>query len=265
LIHVLSYGAGVQSKAILYMSAMGIITPKPDLVVFADPGWESEGTYNDLQNVMQDMKRFGIEIVVTRKSSIKDDIYAGKYKNKQFVSLPFFTMNSKGEKGMVRRQCTKEYKIDPVHKAIRTFLGYEPRKVVKHEVSLWLGISMDEIQRMKPSRVKWITHRFPLIEKEMTRLDCLNFMEKNGIERPPKSSCIGCPFHDDWTWRDMKINRPDEFRDAVEIDKEIRTLPRFKGQAFLHRSCIPLDEINFQENQMEFDFFINECEGHCGL
>ena len=264
-VHVLSYGAGVQSKAILYMAAMGIITPKPDLVVFADPGWESEGTYQDLRQVMQDMKRFGIEIMVTAKGNIREDIYNGKHHNKRFVSLPFFTLNQKGEKGMVRRQCTKEYKIEPVHKAIRAFLGYRPRQIIKQDVRLWLGISMDEIQRMKPSRAKWITHRFPLIEKEMTRLDCMNFMERNQIELPPKSSCIGCPFHDDYTWRDMKLNRPNEWAEALQMDDEIRQLPRFKGQAFLHRSCVPLSEVDFQENQMEFDFFINECEGHCGL
>jgi hypothetical protein len=247
------------------MVANGLITPKPDLIVFSDPGWESKETYDDLKQTMNDMKSHGIEIVVTSKGNIRDDIYNGVNQNKRFVSLPFFTLNQKGEKGMVRRQCTKEYKIEPVHKAIREFLGYKPRQRVKHQVTLWLGISTDEIQRMKPSRTKWMTHRFPLIEKEISRLDCLNYMERNDIVRPPKSSCIGCPFHDDYTWRDMKMNRPDEFLEAVRMDNEIRKLPRFKGQLYLHRSCVPLDEVDFQENQLEFDYFINECEGHCGL
>lgn len=142
-IHVLSYGGGVQSKAILYMAAMGIITPKPDLIVFADPGWESKKTYEDIQNVMYDMKSFGIEILITQKGNIKNDILNGKYNDKRFVSLPFFTLDKQGNKGMVRRQCTKEYKIEPVHKAIRKFLGYEPRRIIKEKVFLWLGISID--------------------------------------------------------------------------------------------------------------------------
>lgn len=63
----------------------------------------------------------------------------------------------------------------------------------------------------------------------------------------------------------MKINHPDEFADAVLLDHEIRQMPKFRGQAFLHRSCKPLDEIDFNLDQLELDLFINECEGHCGL
>lgn len=66
-------------------------------------------------------------------------------------------------------------------------------------------------------------------------------------------------------WLDMKKNDLNSWNDAILIDKEIRKLPRFIGQAFLHRSCKPLDEVDFGENQMEINDFINECSGHCGV
>ena len=35
-----------------------------------------------------------------------------------------------------------------------------------------------------------------------------------------------CPFHDDKYWHFMKTKRPEEFADAVELDKEIRDISR---------------------------------------
>ncbi|WP_280522397.1 hypothetical protein [Planomicrobium okeanokoites] len=42
-------------------------------------------------------------------------------------------------------------------------------------------------------------------------------------------------------------------------------MPKLVGQVFLHRSCLPLDEVDLNERQMDFDDFINECEGFCGI
>jgi hypothetical protein len=59
-----------------------------------------------------------------------------------------------------------------------------------------------------------------------------------------KSACIGCPYHGNRQWRDLRDNRPEEWADAVAFDEAIRKggargLP-LDGQAFLHRSRLPL-------------------------
>ena len=41
-------------------------------------------------------------------------------------------------------------------------------------VELWLGISTDETIRMKNSRDRWIANRYPPIEADMSRRDCLD-------------------------------------------------------------------------------------------
>ena len=51
--------------------------------------------------------------------------------------------------------------------------------------------------RMKPARDKYILNRHPLIEANMSRQDCINYLNKNKIPLPEKSACIICPFHDD--------------------------------------------------------------------
>lgn len=295
-INVLSFGAGVQSTAMLLMACLGEIE-KPDHVVFSDTGWEPESVYNHLQWCSDFAKNYGIKIDIVNNGNIRDDILNGKATGKEFVALPFFTkgvypiyglMDEKDKdqleiiefeqpnekkivgyeekKGMVRRQCTSEYKIRPVTKACRSYASLKPKQRSKNIIiNKWMGISTDEIQRVKPAYEKYIKHVYPLIDLNMSRADCLKWIADKGFPIPPKSSCIGCPFHNDSMWLDMKLNDKKSWDDAVLMDKEIRLLPRFNGSAFLHRSCKPLDEVDFNENQMTIDDFINECTGNCGV
>src|SRR3546814_2344577 len=96
---------------------------------------------------------------------------------------------------------------------------------------------------MKMSVEPWQVNRFPLVEMGMTRRDCLRWLERNGYPAPPKSSCIGCPYHSDSLWRQMREEDPDAWDDAVVIDRMIRTgFRNLRDEVFLHRSCLPLDE-----------------------
>jgi hypothetical protein len=129
-----------------------------------------------------------------------------------------------------------------------------------------IGISTDEALRMKPSREAWKQHRWPLVELGMSRNDCLRWMERKGYSLPPKSSCIGCPFHSDHEWRAIKAD-PEAWADAVEVDAAIRSQPGIKGQQFMHRSCVPLAEVDLSTaaDHGQIDMFNNECEGMCGV
>jgi hypothetical protein len=129
-----------------------------------------------------------------------------------------------------------------------------------------IGISTDEAMRMKPSQEAWKVHRWPLIEKGMSRSDCLAWIERKGYPLPPKSSCIGCPFHNDHEWRSIKAD-PEAWADALEVDAAIRQQPGMRGQQFMHRSCKPLSEVDLStaEDHGQVDMFNNECEGMCGV
>lgn len=135
-------------------------------------------------------------------------------------------------------------------------------------VEQWIGISTDEIIRAKPSFEAWQIKRFPLIEKRMSRADCLAWLARHDYPMPPKSACIGCPFHDDARWRQMRDHDPDAWFDAVEIDRSIRTgLRGIRGEVFLHRSAVPLDEADLSTlaDHGQLDLWGNECEGMCGV
>ena len=117
--------------------------------------------------------------------------------------------------------------------------------------------------RMKPSRFWWQKNVWPLIDKKMSREDCLKWYEGKGFKVPVKSACIGCPFHDDNFWIDMRDNRPKEFASAVEFDKKMR-MHNPKVKNFVHRQCVPLDEVKFKNDDGP-DLFNQECEGLCGV
>lgn len=134
----------------------------------------------------------------------------------------------------------------------------------------WIGISLDEIQRMKPSRVPYLRSRWPLIEQETNRHDCLRWMEEKGYPQPPRSACVYCPFHNDHEWRRLKEEEPDEFAAAVKFERDLQTIKaqssNFKTTPFLHRSLVPLDQVDFstEEDRGQLSLFGEECEGMCG-
>ena len=261
-IRILSLGAGVQSSTMALMADEGSFGVKPDAAVFADTGWEPDSVLKHLEWLK---KQLSYPVHICKKGNLNEDILkALRPGGNQFASAPFYTLNEDGKKGMGRRQCTREYKITPIAKKIREIMGYKPRQKMKKDqwVEVWIGISTDEILRIKPSRFWWQKNRWPLMEKNMSRKDCLEWYNKKDYKKPVKSACIGCPFHDDAFWVDMKNNRPDEFKAAVEFDKEMRRHnPKVKN--FVHRKCVPLDEVEFKEE--EPNLFNMECEGMCGI
>ena len=120
---------------------------------------------------------------------------------------------------------------------------------------------------MKPSRRSWIESRWPLIEKGMSRADCAEWLGPDLT--PQKSACVFCPFHDDRTWAEMRLNAPDVFAEAVEFDTDIRQgkLGGVRADAYLHSSLTPLAEVDFGNDttdQLNLQFG-NECEGMCGV
>lgn len=258
MIRVLSLGAGVQSSTLALMIARGDLPPV-DCAIFSDTGWEPKAVYEWL-NWLETQLPYPVHRVSI--GNIRSDTVAKTNSTGQrFASIPWYTLSDKGKEGMGRRQCTAEYKLRPLQRKVVELLG---GKRPKGGCEMLIGISMDEAWRMKPSRVQYIKNSFPLIDLGMTRQQCLRWMEERQYPQPPKSSCIGCPFHSDAQWRALT---PEEFADAVEVDRAIRNQPGMRHQQFMHASRKPLDEVDFStaEERGQLNLFLNECEGMCGV
>jgi hypothetical protein len=261
-IRVISLGAGVQSSTMALMAARGELGPMPDAAIFADTGWEPKNVYNWLQWLQQQLP---FPVYHVTAGNLRDHLIAKSNSTGQrFSSVPFFMRLPNGKEAMGRRQCTAEYKLRPIQRKVVEMMG---GKRPKGGAEVWVGISTDEVIRMKDSRVQYITNRWPLIEARLSRADCLRWFEKNNLPKPPKSSCIGCPFHSDAQWRQLRDEDPQAWADAVEVDRAIREQVKGKGEQFMHRSCKPLDRVDLRTDAEigQADMFNNECEGMCGV
>ena len=266
MLRVLSLGAGVQSTVMALMVESGEL-PMVDCAIFADTGWEPKEVYEHL-----DWLESKLSFPVHRVSigNIREDHLNGlNTTGQRFASMPMYTESG----GMVRRQCTLEYKINPIKKKIRTLLGVKKGERVPKGtcVTQLIGISTDEATRMRPARDKWIQNIWPLIDKGMSRSHCLSwFKERHPGRVLAKSACVGCPYHNDMMWRDMKMNDPASFKDAALFDRLIRDkgskFAKMKEQQYLHRTRQPLDQVDFRnlEDMGQLNMFENECEGMCG-
>lgn len=266
---VISLGGGVQSSVMALMAADGLIKPMPDFAIFADTGWEPAGVYRHL-DWLETQLPFPVRRI--QKGNIRDDILAGTNSTGQpFSSIPAFVRSKSGKSGLAKRQCTREYKLTPIETELRDLLGMGYREAVPKGVfvELWIGISRDEIIRMKESRQRWITNYWPLIELlKMTRADCQRwFAERYPGRTLPRSACIGCPYHTDAEWAAMKRFDQESWDDAVFVDAALRAsgrAERFGGEMYLHGSLRPLDEVALAPSS-QMQLFGDECEGLCGV
>lgn len=265
-IRVLSLGAGVQSTTVLRMCLAGEIEPIQH-AIFADTGWEPKAVYEHLAKIRKEAEAQDVEVHVVSHGNLRDDALTP---GKRYASIPFHLVKEDGEHAMARRQCTSEYKLKPLKQKQRELAGLKPgERCQEHRITTLIGISWDETQRMKDPLFPWIQNEFPLVDRRLTRHDCLEWNEKHGFDLPPRSSCIGCPFHNDAEWRAIK-DSPEDWAEAVAFDNAIRTsaVPvNLTAKPYLHRSRQPLEEVDLRtvEEKGQGNLFEMECEGMCGL
>ncbi len=310
--HVLNLGAGVQSTTLYLMIASGELPIPLDCAIFADTGEEPAAVYAHLNW----LRTHGGPPIWTHSKGrrLGDDLMRGENSTGQrFASIPAFIVGTQPEVeevlsdqeilalelppdtwsedlkekvGRTRRQCSKEYKVEVIEQTIRRELcGLKPgQRVPKKRMRIvqYVGISLDESGRFTrlQKRRTLGTMRAPLIERHMTRADCLRWLAERGNvpHVVPRSACTFCPFHDDAEWTAIKAV-PEDWARAVEIDAAMR-LPGaivnrgMDAEMFVHRSCKPLTEITFSpkapDTQQSLGFwqadeFSRECLGVCGL
>jgi len=247
---IISLGWGVQSMTLAVMAALGDIEPI-DYAIHSDTTHERTDTYIYAEKYTKWLEDRGVKVVTVKAK------HANIFNDYGFISIPAYTETADG--GRIKRQCTSDWKIAPVRKFIRENRNKQP-------VEQWLGISLDEVQRMKPADVKYITNRYPLIERKMSRWDCKLYLEHNGIEIPPRSACVFCPFHSRSEWRDIRDNAPEDWNKAVEIDHAIRKA-RPPYDLFVNVQRKPLEECDLDNeiDKGQLSLWDNECTGLCGV
>ena len=245
---VWSYGGGTQSAAIAVMILTGEL-PRPDVVVMADTSREVYETWWYLEETVQPaLDKIGIKVVIVGHDYAYWDLVKEK---KGDVLIPAFTRKY-GSIGKMPTFCSNEWKRRPIQRWLRE-QGVQ-------SCDLWLGISTDEMVRMKESDVKWMRHVYPLIEILPTsRIQCRAKILQYGWPEPPKSRCWMCPNMSPGSWKQLKHKYPDDFQKAVDLEYELH---RTDEKIFLHPLAIPLP-LAVEQSEQQSDMFDGCDSGFC--
>ena len=191
--------------------------------------------------------------------------------NKPSTFLPAHTAYLSGEPaGMLRRQCTNEWKIRPIRHWLQEHRDGQ-------QVNQWIGISLDELERTRIADVLYVQNVYPYLEFDiplagstrygLRRSDIVRWLVDNNLEVPVKSACVMCPYHDRAIWREIQLSGNGDWEKAVQIDEAIRN--KRPGYAcYLTGARRPLVECDFrsQEEHGQLSFLeAEECQGMCFL
>lgn len=310
--HALNWGLGLQSTCTIQLIFDDLL-PRPDAIIFADPKYEREASYEVLEFWRPRIEEQGIPLIVVSAGDIRKNQI-----EQQRPEMPFWINPSryetiegklklhlsdvekdwrKREKMMKRtgqislfhkdlkttlheaatsfghrvvageiksgwmnmettstgRQCTFGYKIRPTQKFLRANFGASK----KNPTGQWLGITTDEWTRMTKSRVQYTELFYPLITLGMSRDDCTDYLNDKGLPLPPKSACIGCPYHSSASW--AALSR-EEIEGVAEFEQEMIEMigscdlqykPYFANGAWTSKHIMPVDEIEFETKDEE--------------
>ena len=243
---VLSYGGGRQTVAICVLIAQDKL-PRPERIVCADTGREASSTWRYLNTYVRPlMKTVGLTVEIASHDLATVDLYSGNGD----LLIPAYTKD-----GKLPTFCSTEWKRRPVQRYLRG-KGYGPEK----PVSMWLGFSVDEVGRAKPSQTSWITHRYPLLmDVALNKRECVALVREAGLPEPPRSSCWMCPHRADAEWKALS---PGDFANAVMLEQEIQGKDT-QGGVWLHRSRAQLENAVLDAPEVDLPLFGEKGQEEC--
>lgn len=227
---VWSSGGGIQSTAIAVLICQGRL-PKPDLSLMVDCGYESEKTMRYVrEETIPRLAAAGVDFQIVPSSRY---VTVELMNAKGYCNLPAFRKLQDGRISHLSTHCNGLWK------------NYVTKRFVKEagisRFENWLGISTDEARRShRSSGVQYVTLRYPLIELGLSREDCVQLIRDAGWPVPIRTSCIMCPRRTMCEWLRLKVENPEDFERACQIEAEIQAVD---PAIFLTPGCKPLREI----------------------
>lgn len=271
-LRALSLGGGVQSTTLALMAAHGQIGPMPDVAIFADVVDSEPAAVAEQIRFLASGNVLPFPVHRVSAGSLSLELLeASDGRAKAHGRPPFYVRQGSRRIGQLARQCTGDYKIGPLRREQRRLLGFKPRqRIPDAQVEVWIGISTDEVIRAGAAHDNWAVNRYPLLEQRMSRADCVAWLERHGYPVPVKSACTFCPYRADAEWRRMRDEDPASWAQACTIDAAVRRLhgpgsPRAKGEFFVHRSGVPLAEVDLSTAEERGQGMLMVCDAGCGL
>lgn len=188
--YYLSFGAGVNSTAILALIHQGKLNYPNLKIVFADTGCEKPSTYCHVK-AMQ--KHFEIEIVKSDLGSLYDYCFKNKV-----VPMRMF------------RWCTDKFKLRPIQKWVKDNSLEDAIKLI--------GFCSGEENRVKQDD----NTEYPLIDLGLDREGCKRVIREVGWTVPDKSGCYLCPFQKKLEWIALMKNDPELYQKVITLEENTK-------------------------------------------
>ncbi len=262
LLTVLNFSGGKQSSALLWMVLRGDIEQPENFVVLnANPGMENHLTYEYVNKMKQLCADKDIYFETVSGPNLYKDLTNLVTINVKGTPLtidnpPYWTKSTKKGKGKVGRlmqKCTRHYKVRPMDRAVRRLLtarhgfSLDTRRLPRGCVEKWIGFALDEKSRVTnpDPRQKHIVYRYPLIEMSYTKECVENYFLENNLPIPPRSVCNACFANGLNTLKEMYYNRPEDWKQAVEVDNKIRNLQAYgvTKEVYVSKTLVPLEDL----------------------
>lgn len=248
---VLNYSGGKQSSALLWMVLRGEIKIDKErfIVLNANPGMENALTYKYVDAMRKMCELHDIYFETVKGPNLYNDITALRSTDAtRMDNPPFWTKGKGGKKGRLVQKCTQAYKIVPMDRRIRAILeeryGVSRRSTRMPEglVEKWIGFSFSEVQRIKPSKQKYVKFRYPLIEKKLNNDDVLEYFAKNDLPLPPRSVCNACFANGLVYFYEMYHDRKEDWGQAVAVDEAARDWTQIgvNDEVYVSQALVPL-------------------------
>ena len=205
--YVLSYGAGVDSTAILALICKGVLHYDKLIILHADVACgkrnaEHKETYEFFDWIKEEIKKYGLEITVVQSKE---------------GSLTDYCL----ERGILpmryRKWCTDKWKLRPMNLYMKKFGEYTPI----------IGINKDEEHRAR----NYHDAVFPLIDLGMGKAECIKIIKEMGWRIPVKSGCIFCQDAKWHEFKKMKEENPEQFKLVCEMERRAvsKLSDKYKG------------------------------------
>lgn len=279
----------MQSVAVMVLQAQGALAAPYDEFVWANVGNDSENPatiryYNEV--VKPFASKHGIALAERQKTRFgkPDTVYQAVLRDNRSIPIPVVFP----DRGFGNRKCTSDFKIEVVHKYAV--------EIKKTHVVMGIGFSTDERHRAS-KRVQgwhnniwtrdkkgewacgdkigfWQLYEFPLLGMGLSRLECIQIIERAGLPPAPKSACWFCPFTSRSVWIDRKVNNDPIFEAAIEFQDAVNAKyqdvrgahPKASKFVAIHRDGINLRDVPLQQSLWDtYRDSDNGCNEVCGL
>jgi len=219
---VVSYGGGTNSTALL----VGLVErgEPVDLILFADTGGERPGTYAFVQLFSGWLEVCGYPTITT--------IHATRAGERETLEAECVRIGSLPSLAYGYKKCSAKHKVQPQEKFIN---NWEPARLAWKSgalVTKLIGFDADEGSRVEKTQArpsKKYRVRFPLVEWNWGREECVEAIDRAGLPQPGKSSCFFCPSMRRREILQLQACHPDLLERALAIEAGAATRGSVRG------------------------------------